>query len=223
MARDRRSIGKEYMAVTPENYRAARLAIPYLPLAAILGFAFFGVGGSLFLAYSSFSYAEAKQAVVASNDAHVYSARAVPFDSPREDAAQRAGSIARALTATEMQVRRAETPEETQGTAALSGPALLAAANHELRGFSGFSNFAGANSFLAFAGTSFGISAQSLPSGFAAPDAEMVTSAPAAPVPEASTWMCGGALLVLVAARGARASWHRNQRRAANQDESQGS
>ena len=201
------------MAVAPEDHRAARLAIPYLPLAAILGFALFGVGGSLFLAYSSFSFAEAKRAVVASNDAHVYSARAVPFDSPREDAAQRAASIARALTATEMQVHRAETPEETLGAAALSGPALLAAANRELRGFSGFSNFVGANSFLAFTGTSFGISAQSLPSGFAAPDAEMVTSSPTAPVPEASTWMCGGALLVLVAVRGAHASWHRKRRR----------
>jgi hypothetical protein len=201
------------MAVTPEHYRAARLAIPHLPLAAVVGFALFGVGGSLFLAYSSFSHAEAKQAVVASNDARVYSARAVPFDSPREDAAQRAASISRALTATQIQVHRAETPEETRGAAAISSPALLAEANRELRGFSGFSNLIGANSFLAFTGTSFGISAQSLPSGFAAPDAETVTSSPAAPVPEASTWMCGGALFLLVAARGVRARLHRKRQR----------
>ena len=202
----------DVMAVTPEHYRAARLAIPQLSLAAIIGFALFGVGGSVFLAYSTFSFAQAKPAVVASNDRHVYAARAVPFDSAREDAAQRAASIARALTATQMQVHRAELPDEMSGTAAVSGPGLLAGTNRELRGFSGFTNFVGANSFLAFTGTSFGISAQSLPSGFAAPDAETFTSAPSAPVPEASTWMCGGALFLLVAARGVRARLHRKRR-----------
>jgi hypothetical protein len=197
------------MAVAPEHYRAARLAIPRLPLAAILGFAFFGVGGSVFLAYTSFSHADSKMAVAPSNDVRVYSARAVPFDPPRENPAQRAASIARALTATQTEVHRTEVIEE-QGEVPVSQRALFAGANRELRAFNGFSNFAGANSFLAFTGASFGISAQSLPSGFVAADAETIS---AAPVPEASTWLCGGALLVLVGARGVRAHLHRNRRR----------
>jgi hypothetical protein len=198
------------MAVAPEHYRAARLAIPRLPLVAILGFALFGVGGSVFLAYTSFSHAEGKPSVAASNDAPVYSARAVPFDPRREDPAQRAASITRALTATQTEVHRAEAIEE-QGAAPVSQRALFAGANRELRAFNGFSNFAGANSFLAFTGASFGISAQTLPSGFVAPDAETIS---AAPVPEASTWLCGGALFLLVAARGVRARLHRKRRRA---------
>ncbi len=197
------------MAVAPEHYRAARLAIPRLPLAAILGFALFGVGGSVFLAYTSFSHADPKMAVAPSNDVPVYSARAVPFDPPREDPAQRAASITRALTAPHTDVHRAETIEE-QGAAPVSQRALFADANRGLRAFNGFSNFAGANSFLAFTGVSFGMSAQTLPSGFVAADAETIS---AAPVPEASTWLCGGALLVLVAARGVHASWHRKRRR----------
>ncbi|MDP9097483.1 MAG: hypothetical protein M3N48_00620 [Verrucomicrobiota bacterium] len=197
------------MAVAPEHYRAARLAIPQLPLAAILGFALFGVGGSVFLAYSSFSHAEGKRAVPVANDVRVYSARAVPFDPRREDAAQRAASITRALTATQTEGHRAEAMEE-QGAAPVSQRALFAGANRELRAFHGFSNFAGANSFLAFTGTSFGISAQTAPSGFVAADAETIS---AAPVPEASTWLCGGALVVLVAARGVHAGWHRKRRR----------
>jgi hypothetical protein len=201
------------MAVTPEHYRAARLVLPRLPLSAILGFALFGVGGSAFLAYTSFSFDEAKPLVEAPNDVPVYSARAVPFDSKREDPGQRAASIARALTATQTQAQRAELLEPS----ADSGPTLLAEADRELRGFTGFSNFVGANSFLAFTGTSFGISAQSAPSGLVAPDAE---TAAASAVPEASTWLCGGALLVLVAVRGAHASWHRNQRRASNRSDS---
>jgi hypothetical protein len=113
------------------------------------------------------------------------------------------------LTATRAEVQRTEASEE-KGAAAVSPRALFADANRELRAFNGFSNFAGANSFLAFTGASFGMSAQTLPSGFAAPDAETLT---AAPVPEASTWLCGGALLFLVAARGVHASWHRKRRR----------
>jgi len=196
------------MAVAPEHYRAARLTIPRLPLAAILGFALFGVGGSVFLAYTSFSHADPKLALAPSNDVPVYSARAVPFDPPREDAGQRAASITRALTATQTEVHRAESIEE-QGAAPVSQRALFANTNRGLRAFNGYSNFAGANSFLAFAGASFGMSAQTLPSGFAAADAETIS----APVPEASTWLCGGALLVLVAARGLHASWHRKRRR----------
>lgn len=206
------------MAVAPEHYRAARLAFPRLPLAAILCFALFGVGGSVFLAYTSFSHADAKPPVPAPNDVPVYSARAVPFDPRPEDPAQRAASIVRALRATQTEVHRAE-EIEAKVAAPVSSRTLLAETNRELRGFSGFSNFAGANSFLAFTGNSFGISAQTAPSGFVAADAETIT---AAPVPEASTWMCGGALLLLVAVRGFHASRQRNQRRAANRTESRG-
>lgn len=197
------------MAVAPEHLRIARVAIPRLPLPAILGFALFGVGGSLFLAYTTFSHGEIKLAAAPSNEAPVYAARAVPFEPPREDPAQRAASIARALTATQADVRHAEIVEpESSGTK--SGPVLLAESNRELQGFSRFANFAVANNYLAITGTSFGIAAQSMPSGFMAADAETLT---AAPVPEASTWMCGGALFVLVAARGAHARWRRNRRR----------
>jgi hypothetical protein len=196
------------MAVAPEHFRAARLALPRLPLPAIFAFAMAAVGGSVFLAYTSFSHDEGKSSAAATSDEPVYSAPAVPFDLRPEDPAQRAASVARALSATQTQVHRAATIEE-QETAPVSGATLLAEANRELRGFSGFSNFAGGNSFLAFTGTSFGISASTAPS-YAAPDAETMT---AAPVPEASTWMCGGALLVLVAVRGARARLHRKRRR----------
>jgi hypothetical protein len=202
-------IGKHDMAVAPEHYRAARLAIPRLPLPAILGFALFGVGGSVFLAYTSFSHADPKLAVAASNDVRVYAAHGVPFDALREDPAQRAASVTRALTATQTEVHRAEAIEEKGATPDFHR-ALFADANHKPRAFNRFANFAGANSFLAFTGASFGMSAQSLPSGFAAADAETMT---AAPVPEAPTWMCGGALLVLVAARGVHASRHRKRRR----------
>ena len=197
------------MAVAPERYRAARFAIPRLPLAAILGFALFGMGGSVFLAYTSFSHAEPKVAMAASNNVPVYSARGIPFDAPREDPAHRAASITRALTATQTEVHRAEAIEE-QNALSASPRTLFADANRELRGFNGFSNFAGANSFLSFTGASFGMSAQSLPSGFVAADAETIA---AAPVPEASTWLCGGALLFLVAVRGLHARWHRKRRR----------
>ncbi len=207
------------MAVAPEHFRAARLAIPRLHLAAILCFSLFGVGGSVFLAYTSFSHAGAKPSVAATNDVPVYSARGVPFDPAREDPAQRAASITRALSATESEVHRAGAIEE-KGAASVSNRALFAEAKRERRAFNRFSNFAGANSFLAFSGASFGISGQTVPSGYAAPDAETMT---AAPVPEASTWMCGGALLFLVAVRGVHARRHRNQRRAANQAESRGS
>ncbi len=196
------------MAVAPEQYRAARLAVPRLPLPAIIGFAVAAVGGSVFLAYTSFNHGGLKFSAAATNDVPVYSARAVPFDSPREDPAQRAALIARALTATQMQVHRGETIEMGKAMPA-PGPTLFAGADRPLRGFSRFTNFAGTNTFLTFARTSFGISSESLPSGFA-PDAEML---PASPVPEASTWMCGASLLVLVAVRGIHARWHRKRRR----------
>jgi hypothetical protein len=93
------------------------------------------------------------------------------------------------------------------------GPTQLSDANGELRGFSRFANSSGANSYLALTGATFGMSAQMSASGFVAPDAEMLT---ASVVPEASTWLCGAALLGLIAARGVYATWYRNQRRAAN-------
>jgi hypothetical protein len=198
------------MAAVPKHSRAARLATPQLPLPAILGFVLLGVAGSAFLAYTSFSHGEAHHSVAVSNDVPVYEARAVPFDSQREEPAQRAASIARALTATQAEVQRAESVEADENAAASRRPLLLSETDRELRGFNKFASSGVANSFLSFTATSVGISAQSLPSGIAAPDAETFTSAP---VPEASTWMCGGALLVLVAFRGARASWHRKRRR----------
>ena len=197
------------MAVAPEYYRAARHALPRLPLPVICGFALAAIGGSIFLAYTGFRHAEAKSSAAATSDVPVYAARAVPFDPRLEDPAHRAASIAQALRAAQAQVQRAETQDNVPGTASASAPALLAEANRELRGFSGFSNFGGGNNFLALTGTSFGMSAQSLPA-YTAPDAETMT---AAPVPEASTWMCGGALLILVAVRGAHASWHRKRHR----------
>ena len=197
------------MPVAPEHLRTARLPLPRLPLPAILGFALFGVGGSLFLAFTTFSHGEIKHSGMPSNDAPVYEARAVPFESPRESAAQRAASVSRALTVVQTEVKRGETME-TELPPANSAPTLLADSTRELRGFSRFANFVGSNSYLTMTGTSFGISAQNTPSGFMAADAETLTMSV---VPEASTWMCGGALFMLVAARGAHAHWHRKRRR----------
>ncbi len=196
------------MPVAREHLRTARLALPWLSLWAILGFSLFGFGGSLFLAYTTFSHDEIKSPM-ASTDTQVYDAQPAPFDSPRENPAKRAELIARALRVAQAEVQHAK-PLETDAPLAKSEPLLLADSHRELRGFSRFANFAGSNSYLAVAGTSFGISAENTPSGFVAPDAETFT---AAPVPEASTWMCGGALFMLVAARGVHARWHRKRRR----------
>ena len=196
------------MAITPGHNRAPGSTLPWLSLPAILGFSLLGVGGSIVLTYTTFNYAEAQPPVTASNDAKVYEARAVPFDSPRENPAQRE-AISRALSATQVEVRHAETVDPARGPE-ISRPLLLADSNRELRGFRGFENSGGANNYLAVTGTSFGISAQSAPSGFVAPDAETLS---AAPVPEASTWMCGAALLVLIGARGMRAHLYRKRRR----------
>jgi hypothetical protein len=197
------------MPVAPEHLRTARLPVPRLPLPAILGFALFGVGGSLFLAFTTFSHDGMQQSAMPSADARVYEARAVPFESPHENAAQRAASISRALTVVQTEVQRGETME-AELPPTNSEPTLLADSSRELRGFSRFGNFAGSNSYLAMTSTSFGISAQNTPSGFMAADAETLTNSV---VPEVSTWMCGGALFMLVAARGVRARWHRNRPR----------
>jgi hypothetical protein len=197
------------MAVVPEPHRAPAQVLPWLPLPAILGFSLLGLGGSIALTFTTFSYAEAERWATPSNKARVYEARAVPFDSQRENPAGRAEAISRALTATQVEVRHVETGESGRPSE-ISQPLLLADSNRELRGFHGFGNVDGGNSYLSVSGTSFGISAQSAPSGFAAPDAEtQINSA----VPEASTWMCGAALLLLVGVRGMRARVHRNRRR----------
>jgi len=198
------------MATAPERHRALQLALPRLPLPAILAFAVAGLGGSIFLTYATFTHAEAGYSVAQAQDVPVYSARAVPFDNPREDVVQRAASVARALTVAQSEVRRAETPEAERPADQAQTPLLLADSERSLRGFNRFTSFAGANTYLAVAGTTSGISAQNAPSGFEAPDAETLT---AVPVPEASTWMCGAALFLLIGARGFRAHLHRNRRR----------
>jgi len=204
------------MSATPKRFRAAPLAVPRLPLPAILGFAVAGFGGALFLAYSNFSSAETKHSLALADDVPVYTARAVPLDARPESVFERAVSIARALTATVSEAPRSETSEESEKVQP-SGPTLLADANGILRGFSRFSNIGIANNYLALTGTTFGMSAQMSPSGFVAPDAETIVSSP---VPEASTWLCGAALLALVAVRGVHASWHRHQRRGASKSNS---
>jgi len=195
------------MAIAPGNIRTPGSALPWLPLPAILGFSLLGLGGSIVLTYTTFSVAEAPQPATASNNARVYEARGVPFDSPRENPAQHA-AISRALSATRVELRRADGFDPAHPE--ISQPLLLADSDRELQGFPGFGNSAGANNYLTVAGTSFGISAQSAPSGFLAADAETLS---AAPVPEASTWLCGAALLVLVGARGVRARLHRKRTR----------
>jgi len=193
------------MAIAPRNTRAPGSAIPWLPLPAILGFSLLGLGGSIVLTYTTFSYAP--RPATASNDGKVYEARAVPFASPRENPALRA-AISRAFSATQVEVRPAETVDPAHPE--ISQPMLLADSDRELSGFHRFGNSGGANNYLTVTGTSFGMSAESIPSGFAAADAETFS---AAPVPEASTWICGAALLLLVGARGVRAHWHRKRGR----------
>ncbi|HEX4640956.1 MAG TPA: hypothetical protein VH252_06190 [Chthoniobacterales bacterium] len=183
--------------------------LPWLPLPAILGFALFGVGGSVFLAYTTSSHGDVKHVETASNDPRVYEARAVPFDPLPESPAQRAESISRVLAAAPTEARRTEVVEPEQ-RAEISEPALLSDSKRQLRGFNRFASFPAANNYLAVNGAGFGVGAQSAPV-FMAPDAETAMSVPV--VPEASTWMCGAALFLLVAARGARARWHRNRRR----------
>src|SRR3954467_4813177 len=144
------------MPVAPQHSRTGGTALPWLPLPAILGFTLLGVGGSVLLTYTTFSFAEVDRSAATSNNMRVYEARAVPFDELRENPAQRVASIARALTATQAEVRRAETVESTR-SASDSELKLLADSDRELRGFPGFGNFSGANSYLAISNTNFGI------------------------------------------------------------------
>ena len=205
------------MSVAPEHYCAAHQALPRLPLPAILVFAITGFGGALFLAYSSFSTPETAHSLVSASAAPVHEARGVPRDPKPEEAAARAASIARAIIATRSESQRPERGEPGREEGESSGSTLLAETNGELKGFSRFALSGPANNYLALTGASFGMSAQTAPSGFFAPDAETIISAP---VPEASTWLCGAALVALVVARGLHASWHRHQRRSASKSDS---
>lgn len=206
------------MSAASEHRRAARLDLPRLPLPAILGFAVTGFGGALFLAYSTFNVPETSHSLVAASAAPVYEARAVPLDRKPEEAAARAASVARAIIATRSEAHRPERAEpEREGVRGSSEPTLLADSSTALRGFSRFGHFGVGNSYLTLTEATFGMSAQLAPSGFFAPDAENIISAP---VPEASTWLCGAALLALVVARGLHASWHRHQRRSASKSNS---
>jgi len=180
--------------------------LPWLPLPAILGFSVLGLGGSIVLTYSLINYAKTQRPVTASNDGKVYEARAVPFDSPRENPTQRT-AISRALSASPAEIRNAGGLDPARP--GISQP-VLADSDGELHGFHGFGNLGAGNNYLKVTGSTFGMSAESMPSGFLAADAERFSSAP---VPEASTWMCGAALLVLVGARGVRAHWHRKRGR----------
>ncbi|MFL6589516.1 MAG: hypothetical protein ACJ8M4_05030 [Chthoniobacterales bacterium] len=197
------------MALAQEHYRAARVALPRLPLPAILAFAVAGMGGSIFLAYSSFSHGPAQYSFAAAQDVPVYSVRAVPFERPAADPVERAHSVAEALTATPSETRRSSATFNIDGGAPIAASSVTNA-DQELRGFPGASGFAGGNTYLALAASSIGISAQTAPVGYAAADAETFT---ASPVPEASTWLCGAGLMVLVAGRGAHARWRRNRHR----------
>ena len=196
------SKGKTDMSVTPEHYRAARPALPRLPLPALLVFAVSSFGGALFLAYSTFSSSETTHSLASVSAAPVYEARAVPQDLRPEEAAARATAVARAIMATQSESQRSERPRPChRGGKGIVRRAL----DRDQRRTEGLHRFAGAstgNNYLALTGATFGMSAQLAPSGFFAPDAETIISAP---VPEASTWLCGAALLALVvAARSAR-------------------
>ena len=205
------------MPAAPEHYRAARLApLPRLPLPAIFGFSVAGFGGALFLAYSTFHAPETTHSLASTPSAQVYEARAVPLDPQPEDVAARATAIARALAATPSESQRSETSEADQELEQ-SESTLVPGANGELRGFSRFANSGAANTYLAITGTTFGMSAHMAPSGISAMDGETVV---ATPVPEASTWLCGAALLALVVARGLHASWSRHQRRGGSKSDS---
>lgn len=205
------------MPAAPEHYRAARLApVPRLPLPAILGFSVAGFGGALLLAYSTFNAPQTTHSLASKLSAPVYEARAVPLDPKPEDVAARTTAIARALAATPSESQRAETNAADQELEQ-SEKTIVPGASGELRGFRRFANSGSANSYLAITGTTFGMSAHMAPSGISAVDAETVV---ATPVPEASTWLCGAALLALVVARGLHASWYRHQRRSGSKSDS---
>ncbi|HMJ05207.1 MAG TPA: hypothetical protein VK474_03025 [Chthoniobacterales bacterium] len=207
------------MSAAPEHLRAARIAIPRLPLPAILVFAVAGLGGSLFLTYtSSFTGAEPIKAAASPADSRpIYSVPAVPFDSIPETVGERAtpeaaaeGAIAGAQSAPKApsETQRTETAE-SGGDSASSEPILFAEATRKFKGFNRFSESGVAANSVTLSETTFGMIAQSNAPAYGAPDSDAI----AAPVPEPSTWLCGVALLALILTRGIHASWHRHQRR----------
>jgi hypothetical protein len=200
------------MPAAPKHRRAAPIAVPRLPLPAILAFAVLGLGGSLFLGYTnSFSSADPIQMSAATNkaDVPVYSVRAIPFDSTPARVAARA--IASVQTVATAQTEPGRThADELAGNPASSEPLLFSEASHELKGFNKFSSLGAVSNNLAVAGTTFGMLAQSTAPSYVAPDADAIS----APVPESSTWWYAAVLLAFVLARALYASWHRNHRRA---------
>jgi hypothetical protein len=196
------------MSIAPKHRPAPVPAVPSLPLPAIFAFAVVGFGGALFLAYSGFSTTEGPHFAAARQDqVPVYSARAVPLDIPGDDVVRRTLSVAQSITTARRDSRKMDQDEVDPETAT---PLSASISGGELKGFSNFSKYSGSNTYLALAANTYGMSAQT---NFVAPDAEMESMAP---VPEASTWLCGAALIALVGARGAHARWHRSQQRSGN-------
>lgn len=191
--------------VAPSRFVEA--AIPRLPLPAILGFAITGLGGALFLAFSTFQTADGIGSRGAKGEVPVYSARAVPRDSENAADAQKLLSLAQRTGVAQNSAGRKEKTGEAAPPESLSP-----AGNSELRGFSGFSGFSAPNTFLALAAANLtvGMNAQTNPGGHFAADAETEI---VSMVPEASTWMCGLGLMLLVGARYARANWRKSQSR----------
>jgi hypothetical protein len=203
------------MSAAPNHRRAARIAVPRLPLPAILAFAVLGLGGSLFLGYtnsfSSSSSADPIEMSAATNkaDVPVYSVRAVPFDSTPASVDPRA--IASVQTVETAQTEPGQTQaDELAGNPASAEPLLFSEASRELKGFNKFSSLGAVSNSLAVTGTTYGMLAQSTAPSYVAPDAEAIS----APVPESSTWWYAAVLLAFVVARAVHASWHRNHRRA---------
>ncbi len=101
--------------------RYARIAIPRIPLPAILRFAIIGFGGALFLFYSFFGTGDAIQFAHSNSDVPVYATRALPRDSQSAGpAGQRSGQRAR-LTASDE--AGTEKVHSTQSSALFSPPA----------------------------------------------------------------------------------------------------
>lgn len=205
------------MPAEPEHFRAARIAIPRLPFPAILFFAVVGLGGALFLTYtSSFTAAEPiRAAATATEELPIYSVPAVPFDASPETVPAQAIASTQVATAPPSESGPTETVDFVDHSAS-SEPVLFAEAGRKFKGFNKFSQLGGANNLATLTATPFGMSAQTNAPGYFAPDAEGIS----APVPEPSTWFCGVALLALLLTRGLHASWHRNQRRTANKTDS---
>jgi hypothetical protein len=185
--------------------RFAEMAVPRLPLSAILGFAIVGFGGALFLAYSRFSSADAITSGRVPDEVPVYSARAVPLDpEPARIAEEPVARLRAAATtqATEAQTVRTQKTELLQTVAGASSESLFASSERgDLKGLNNFApDFSMPNVYLSMAraNPAIGITAQTNSPGDMAPDAATET---VSVVPESSTWLCGAGLIALVGAR----------------------